>query len=106
MMFPFLFTQEIKDLWVQQNFTRLKNYFASYPFTKSEFTFFEIVETGAVTNKDFPHNLGFEPRDIIMLHNLNNVTHTWVYTEFNSATIRYTLGGATTIRFLLGRYAV
>ena len=105
MIFPFLFTKEIKDLWVQQNFPRLKNYFAAYPFVKGEFGFYEITEPGAVAAKDFPHNLGFQPADIILMHNLNNVTLTWHYTDFTTTNIRYTLSGATTIRFLLGRYA-
>jgi hypothetical protein len=105
MKFPFLFTKEIADPFVQGNFSRLSAFFKADPITKCELSFFEITETGAVTDKDFPHNLGYEPKDIILLHNLNNVALTWVYTAFNATNIRYTLGGATTLRFLLGRYA-
>jgi len=105
MKFPFLFTKEITDPFIQGNFSRLVSYFTKDPFIKGEFKFFEITEPGAVANKDFPHNLGYEPRDIILMHNLNNTTLTWHYPDFTSTNIRYTLSGATTLRFLLGRYA-
>lgn len=104
-MFPFLFTKEITDQWTQENFLRVQDFFKAFPFIKGEFKFFEIVETAAVTNHEFPHNLGFQPKDVILLSNLENVALTWSYKDFTTDKIKYTLGGPTTLRFFLGRYA-
>lgn len=111
-MFPFLFTKEIKDQFAQENFLRIADYFAADPFTSSHFQFFEFVVpaiSGRTTTYPYtsvlPHNLGFQPKDVLLLHNLNNATLTWNYADFTETNISFTVSAATTIRALIGRYA-
>lgn len=111
-MFPFLFTKEIKDQWTQENFLRLADFFAKDGLTLCQFKFFEFVvpeiagrTTAYPKTSILPHNLGFVPKDIITLHNLNNATLTWNYSAFDATNISFTVSAATTIRALIGRYA-
>lgn len=104
MSFPFLFRKEIEDEYAQENFRRIGDFYASDPFTRSNFEFITITTSGAVTNYKFPHRLGFQPLDVIMTHNLNNVTVTFNYSKFDSVNLDITTSGATTLRLFVGRY--
>lgn len=113
-MFPFLFSKEIKDEYTQENFVRLVDYFRNDAYTRTRFKFFEFVipevtRTPAIAlvypyTAVIPHYLGFLPKDVITLHNLNNVTLTWNYTAFTKNNVSFTVSAATTIRALIGRY--
>lgn len=105
MSFPFLFRKEIKDEYIQENFRRIGEYHDNDPFSRGNFEFLSIPITAAVTNYKFPHRLGFQPADVILMQNLNNVTVTFNYTRFDTTNIDITTSGATTLRILVGRYA-
>lgn len=109
-MIPKLEVKGLADEIAQDNFIALNDFFAKDPFSRSEFKFFEfVVPTNNVAvsypyTLVQPHSLGFMPRDVILLHNRNNVTVTWNFNDFTATTISVTVSGATTIRALIGRY--
>ena len=102
-MFPTLFRKEIDDEFIQANFQRLMDYFDDHPMIQGDFKFFEIELPSAVANFTYPHNLGYQPKDLILMHNSQNVTVTFNYLSFDREFISFTTSGATTLRFLLGR---
>lgn len=101
---PTFFLKEVGDPYIRDNFRRLDNFLRDFPFAKGEFKFFEIVITGAVTNFDFLHNLGFLPKDVITTNVSNNATVTWKYDSFTTTTVRLTTSAACTIRAFIGTY--
>lgn len=104
-MFPVLLTDQVEDQYAQENFLRISNYFEEFPIDRCSFHFFEKIFTQAETNFRFPHSLTFVPKDVILLHNYNNVSVTWRYSQFNFESVFLDVGAATTLRFLLGRHA-
>ena len=104
MTYPKLFRKEIEDGYVQENFKRIMDYGDANPLDRSNFKFFSIDISSAVTNYRFKHNLGFTPLDVIIMHNKNNVSVTLNYTKFDSNELDITASGATTIRCLVGRH--
>ena len=104
MTFPHLFKKEIEDEFAQENFKRLTDYANKYPLFRCNFQFLEIQISKAVTNFKYPHNLGFQPLDVIIMHNKNNVSVTLNYSKFDATNLDITTSGATTLRCLVGRY--
>jgi len=103
-MFPFLLRKEVEDEFSQENFKRIQDYFSSLAIDRCNFKFLEISVTGAVTNKKFKHRLGFVPKDIILMHNLNNQAVTWNYSLFSNSELDFDCPGSTILRILAGRY--
>lgn len=107
---PALQLASIADPIVQENFSNLADFYRGDPFSRGEFKFFEFVipSTNAAISYPYsliqPHGLGFMPKDVILLHNLNNVAVTWEYSSFTVNTITVTVGAATTLRALIGRF--
>lgn len=101
MIFPYLYTKEIVDPKAQDNFKRITNYFKASPIDRCDFKFFEVEASGTFL---YPHNLAYTPKDVILLHNLNNATVTFNYANFTRTDISITVSAPTTLRFLLGRY--
>lgn len=102
-MFPTLFRKEIDDEFSQENFKRIGDYFAEDPVSNGGFKFFEVSIPSAVTGYQHPHSLGYQPKDVILLHNSTNATVTFNYLSFDKTFISITTSGATVLRFLLGR---
>jgi hypothetical protein len=102
--FPHLFTKEIEDQFVQDNFKKIETFMREFPFAVINMDFYEIIFAGPFTNYKHKHSLNFTPKDVIMTHNLNNATVTFNYSLFDSVNIDLTVSAATTIRFLLGRF--
>jgi len=105
-MFPKLFRKEIQDAHIQENFVRINDFFADDPVSNGGFKFFEVFAPGAVTDFSFPHNLGYQPKDVILMHNSQNATVTFNYLAFDSTFIKFTTSGPTVLRFLLGRVQI
>lgn len=103
-MFPGLFKKEIADTFVQENFKRINDYFRAEAITRAGFEFLEIVLPAAVTNFRFPHSLGYQPKDVVLMHNLDNAVVTFNYRLFDKTMLDITSAGATTLRILVGRY--
>lgn len=104
MTFPYLFRKEIEDEFAQENFKRLMDYANKFPLFRCNFQFLEIQIPKAVTNFKYPHSLGFQPLDVIIMHNKNNVSVTLNYSKFDATNLDITASGATTLRCLVGRY--
>ena len=99
-----LFLEEIQDEFVRENFQHLANFINEFPFEKGAFKFFKIDIPTAVTNYQYPHNLGYLPKDVIQTYSLNPVTITWNYDKFTNTFLDITTSGATSIRAFIGRY--
>lgn len=99
-----LYTTQIEDQYVQENFKRIQQFTRDEPTLNGNFKFFEIVVPSAVTGKKFKHNLGFTPRDVIFLSATNNVLPVWKYDNFDGEYIEFDTSGATTIRVFIGKY--
>jgi hypothetical protein len=104
MPFPKLFVKEIKDEFVQENFKRVEDYYRKDPLDRSNFEFLEVNIPSAVTASAFPHFLGYMPKDVILMHNLNNASVTFHYSLFDKTNLYITSSGITTLRMLIGRY--
>lgn len=104
MKFPNILTKEIDDTYSQENFKRIGDHFAKDAVTKCGFEFLTVTFAGSVTNFNLTHHLGYVPKDVILMHNLNNATVTFTYSAFTSSAIIVTVSAATTLRMLVGRY--
>jgi hypothetical protein len=104
MTFPYLFKKEIGDQFAQENFKRLGDYAENNPLFRCRFEFLTIEIPGAVTNFKFPHQLDFLPKDIIIMHNYNNVSVTFNYSKFDLKNLDITASEKTTLRCLVGRF--
>lgn len=110
-MFPYLYTKEVADTYAQDNFLRIAAYHKADPIALGGFKFFTFtvpkISTVAHTypfTAVVPHNLGFQPKDVLLLHNSTNATLTWNYQDFTTTVISFTVSAPTTIRALIGRY--
>ncbi len=101
-----LFTSEIADKLVRQNFDRLAEYIRSDPLRKGNFTFREIPFTGTGFPKTvvLAHNLSFIPKDVLQLYVSNAATLVWNYDSFTRTHLSVTVSAACTARFFVGRY--
>ena len=97
---------EVKDLipFLQENWKILDNFFKGTQILNGEFEHFEIINTAAVTNFRFYHNLKFQPKDLISTFTTEGVSVTWKYDTFNVDYIEVTTDGSATLRGFLGRY--
>lgn len=103
-MFPKLFVKEIDNQFLQENFKRIRDFFSADAPTRCAFEFLEFDVPGALVNFKYPHSLGYQPKDIILMHNSENAGVTFNYPKFNATSIDLTSTGATTLRLLVGRY--
>jgi hypothetical protein len=99
------FLEEIDQPYVRDNFKRLKDAIDQEPLFKAGFKFFSIPLTTAVSAFKFPHNLGFKPRDVLLLSTSNNADVTFHYDSFTGTDIFFTTTASTTIRCFIGTYA-
>ena len=61
-----LFTKQIDDIYVRENFEKIQQSFNDLVFTLGDFQFFEFRIEGAQEEYKYYHNLGFTPNDIIV----------------------------------------
>jgi len=94
----------ITDPLAQENFKRLKILLRETPFIKMNPFFFAINITGTVTNFKFKHNLGFVPKDVVLLAVSGGFSVTFHYDLFDKDFIVLSTTGGCTIRCILGAY--
>ena len=102
-----LFTKEIDDEYVQENFIRLNAFADSEGILKSGFKHFE-VEFAAPTypsTVSFFHRLGYVPKDVLVTSSIGPGVATFEYALFSNTQIYVTITDAVTVRFFLGTYA-
>ena|SRR3990167_5300767 len=99
-----LIFKDIKDVYVRENFFRLKKFFDKNVILKPDFRHFEIVFTAAVTNFRFKHGLGYLPKDIIQTSSIGAGALTWNYSLFTDEFLDITTTGVVTVRAFIGTY--
>lgn len=105
-----LFTTEVQDKFVRENFQRLERYFRADPLAKSQLTFFELelasdTTAGYPVSVTYPHRLGFRPTDVIQLSiSPDDATVIWEYGSFTRENLSIYIAEAVTVRALIGRY--
>lgn len=102
-MIPKFFLNEMKDNFIRENFKRLSDYFRTDPVPGAQFRFFSITATGS-SAQTFNHNLGYIPKDLILLAISSGQTVVFAYDSFTTKAITFTPSGSCTIRLLLGTY--
>jgi hypothetical protein len=100
---PILLLKEIPDLYVRENFKRLKDFFRQESPLLG-FKHFELVFDAAVTNYKLRHGLGFVPKDVIQTSLTGAGVVTWNYSSFDKDSADLTVSGPCTVRFFLGTY--
>jgi hypothetical protein len=99
-----LFTIQVLDGFVRENFKRLQDFVNSEPILRGNFQFMEITLAAAGTRLVVQHKLGFQPKDVITLAVSNEADVTWHYDDFTSTSLTITTTAATTIRAYVGRH--
>lgn len=100
-----LLIQEIEDPVIRENFRRIQRELTEIQvLLKGEWKFFEITFTGVVTDFDYPHKLGFVPKDIIQTYITPGEAILWNHESFDKTNINVTTTGACTVRAFIGSY--
>lgn len=94
----------IDDQYIRENFERLTKFIQNQGILRGEWQFFEIVFPAAVTHYRVPHNLGFQPKDILQTSLIGAGSITFNYTLFDATYLDITTTGACTVRFFAGSY--
>lgn len=100
---PQIFTREITDIFIRNNFQNLADYF----FKQNQllnFKFVELVFTQATANFLYPHGLGYVPQDIIVTKIVGAGIVQFNHGLFDNVNVNITVTGACRIRFYLGSY--
>ncbi len=100
-----LYAEQTKDPIVQENFDRIRRVLEKSFFFNFDGDAFEVEFTGNVTNLQFPHNLGFLPKDAWLTSEIGTGTFTFNYELFTSEFIDITttgVSGTFTVRFIAG----
>lgn len=100
-----MLTEQIPDAYVRDNFKRLADALDAENILRGNFKFFEIVLTNAVTGFDFPHNLKFTPKDVIVEGISGGATITFHYDNFTTTNIQFTTSAGCTVRCFVGSYS-
>jgi hypothetical protein len=107
-----LFTSEIEDKYIQENFRKIVKFWDGQPILTGDFKLFEFTIIGNVSNFKFKHNLPFTPKDVIqtsVIFSAGVGTLTWNYAKFTDEFIDLTTASmgssdTCTIRALVGRF--
>lgn len=100
-----LYTAEIADRFIRDNFRKIQEALRAEPILKPDFRFFEFDFTnGAVTQTDKSHGLGYLPKDVILLSASNSADVIFHYDDFTKTSVNITTSAACKIRCLIGRF--
>lgn len=103
-MIPFFFKKEIDDEYIQENFKRLTQYLKDEALLRCNFKFLQIKISQPENRIKYPHQLDFIPKDIIIVHNLNNAVVTFHYADFDKSNLIFDVSASTELRLLVGRF--
>jgi len=95
--------EEIEDERVREAVQWFYDYLKQESLLRGKFQFFNITTKNAVTALKIPHNLGFQPKDIIKTSEIGG-TATFLYNQFTPKYIVLTTSAAMTVRFFGGSY--
>lgn len=94
---------EISDVYIRQNFERLRDYFSGFALGNGKFQFVEI-EVTAAGRSTYRHTLGFVPKDVIQTRLTGTGALTWEYDSFSSQQLVLTTTGPLKVRAFVGSY--
>lgn len=100
-----LVLDKIEDPVARENFERIIAASREDVLGKFVGRFVEYTFEGAVTNFKVPHNLPFQPTDVIQTSLLGGSTVTWVYDSFTTTDVVLTTSSACVVRAFIGTYA-
>ena len=102
-----LFTEEIEDRYIRENFVRLNSFADSDSLQKGQFKHFdEFFDASSYpATITFRHRLGFTPKDLILTRQIGPGSVTFNYEDFDSTVISLTITDSVSLRFFLGAYA-
>jgi hypothetical protein len=105
-----LLLEGIKDFEVVENLRKIREHVNDIALLSGDFEHFEISSSYNVTNRKFPHGLGFRPKDLIQTSLVGTGAIVWNYVKFDQTNIDFTTSGTSTtdpliVRFFVGRYA-
>lgn len=100
-----LLNKEVSDPYARENFFRLKRDLEKQSILDGDFKFFELELEDGFTSYQFTHNLGFIPKDIIVLHISGDQNLYFEYDSFTSNFLYITNNGPCRVRFLAGLFA-
>lgn len=101
---PEFIFKDIDDPFIRENFKRLTLFIKAFPLFRGNWAFQEKTFTGAVTNLNIVHGLGFKPTDVIQTSKTGAGAITFNYSSFDSININVTTTGACVVRFFIGAY--
>lgn len=94
--------RDIEDVVLQRLFDLLNNHFL-VNHQLDGFKHFELAFTSAGTST-IPHNLGFQPKDVIQTSLTGSGALTWNYDLFDRTNISVTVTGPCVVRAFIGAY--
>lgn len=100
-----LLVKEVEDAIIRENFRRIQAELTeTQVLLKGNWKFFEITFDSAVTDFDYPHRLGFVPKDVLQTYITPGEAILWNRDGFDRTNINVTTTGACTVRAFIGTY--
>jgi hypothetical protein len=99
-----LFTVEIEDTYIQENFKRIETDFNSQKILNGSWEFFDLNFKAAVVKQPFAHTFKFIPKDVLQTYIKGTGTVTWEYSSFDKDYIYVTTSGPVNVRAFVGLY--
>jgi hypothetical protein len=99
-----VYVDSIEDINVREAFRELLDALQQSPFLKGKWTFKEVTVGASVANKRVPHNLGFKPKDAVVISKSGTADVFFNFDEFDETYVDFTTSDATTVRFWVGTY--
>lgn len=94
---------DVEDPIIKQNFQNIERDFNGNVFKDDNFRFFKADVINGTTR--FSHNLGFQPKDVILLsYSPDTATISFKFDSFTRDEILIVSNQAVSIRFFLGSY--
>jgi hypothetical protein len=98
-----LILKDIQDLYVRENFFRLRNFLGDQVLFEGDFRLYDITIPKAEKRFRIKHGMSFIPADIINLAFQGNGNYYFHYQEFDRENMYVTALGPVRIRFLAGK---
>lgn len=101
MRLPDFVIAQIEDPYIRRNFEILRDYLKLESHLQG-FKFYTITFTGAATDFEFAHDLGYQPADLIETSVTNGAVVTWDYSGFTSSILKLSVDKECVIRLFAG----
>lgn len=85
----------------KENFLKIADFVLNHPILGGNFKLIEVVVRNPSSNYKVYHRLGFEPKDVIIMH-ISSGTVTPIYNSITKDTLELDVSAASTIRMLVG----